>query len=126
VSLIRRKLRMDRVVKRFALTADLMIERFGGGAYVDGRWVNEQPTQVALTANVQPAGGRQLMRLPEGDRTRDNITVWSTSELRPVARAQGKPGDLVLWNGERYEVIQLNDWSANGDYWEATCAKVDQ
>lgn len=117
---------MDRVVKRFALTADLYIERFGGGAYVDGRWVNEQPTLVALTANVQPAGGRQLMRLPEGERTRENITVWCTSAIRPTSRSEGKPGDIVLWNDKRFEVVTLNDWSANGDYWEALCSMVDQ
>lgn len=126
MSLIRRQLNMDRVVKRFALTASLYIERFSGGTWADGRWVEEQPTLVAVTANVQPAGGRQKMALPEGDREKDAITVWSNSAIRPVQRAEGKPGDNVLWNSETWETVSLNDWSANGNYWEITCVKVYQ
>lgn len=126
MSLINRHLRMERVVKRFALTASLYIERFAGGTWADGRWVGEQPELVALTANVQPAGGRQKLALPEGDRTKDAITVWSTSSLQPVLRSEGKPGDIVLWNNRRYEAVNLNDWSANGNYWEVTCVGVDQ
>lgn len=126
MTLLRRKLIMSRVVERYALTADLSIERYGGGSWADGRWVNEQPTAVALTAHVQPMGQEAKQILPEGDRTRDGITVWSTTAIRPVQRSEGKPGDVVLWGGKSYEVVALTDWSSQGDYWEAGCIKVDQ
>lgn len=123
---IRRPLNLSRVIKRYALTADLTLKRFSGGAWIDGRWADEQPTDVALTANVQPMGGKQKQTLPEGDRTREAIHIWATSQMRPVERENGKPGDRVEWEGKEYEIINVQDWSYNGNYWEADAVKVEQ
>jgi hypothetical protein len=121
----RARINLSRAVQRFALTADLQLLRQSSGTYVDGRWVEGALSAVSVTASVQPfAGDRQA--LPEGMRGREVWSVWSTSELRPVMRADGTTGDYAVFEGKQYQFFELQDWSHNGAYWEGKMAKVDQ
>ena len=59
---------------------------------------------------VQPAGPRELERLAEGDRDRETITVYSREPLRVGQRPEGSGPDVILWQGERYEVVNVEPW----------------
>lgn len=64
---------------------------------------------------VQPATPRELERLPEGDRDRESITVYSRDPLRmgqrPASDSGGPAADVILWQGQRYEVASVEPWS---------------
>lgn len=87
----------------------VVIRRPTAGSYVMGRWV--QPTtaeRVTIQANVQPVRTtKELMLLPEGDRTKDSLKLYTTTKLQ--GRQEGatvKTGDTFVWtDGHTYEVV---------------------
>lgn len=96
-----------------------------GSTIIDGRYVDAPTTGVQFTATVQSYVD-EMQNLPEATRTKRMIKVWSTSQLKPTQRSEGTPGDLIEWNGHRYEVEQFMDRSNDGNYWSAICTAVDQ
>lgn len=77
------------------------------GAYIPQADV-DLPTPATIVASVTPAIGRQLDRLPEGRRTGAGIRIITTGDLQL--------GDVVTWNGRRFEVGSRADWSAVGGF----------
>jgi hypothetical protein len=114
-----------RTLMRHAHMAGITINRSLGGDYVDGRWVSMGVTAIAVTASVQPAGARQKQSLPEGDRAKEVISVWSLQAVDVVNRTEKRPGDIVVWNNKNFEVVELTDWTDHSNYWQAICVKVD-
>lgn len=67
---------------------------------------------TTITAIVQPATPRELMGLPEGQRLKDVVSVWSATEMK------AEPGapDILLRSGRSYRVIKLEPWAEAGYY----------
>jgi len=87
-------------------------KRRAGGSYVDGRWVDgAAEPDVDLVASVQPVSGRDLLRLPEGLRTRDTIAVITNGELRTANETAGLQADRLVVGGEEWEIVALDDWT---------------
>lgn len=120
------KINLQRAVNRLAIDESIVIENFPAGMRIAGRWVESPAVTASVTASVQVASGEQKQLLPEGLRTTDAIEVWSTSEVRPLKREEGKPTSNVRWNDRVYSVEHYEDWYAHGRYWFAVCSLVDQ
>ena len=60
--------------------------------------------------NVQPASGATLQRLPEGERTKDVLQVFTKSSF-PI-----KNGDYMYYEGLKYRCITEENWSKHGYY----------
>ena len=117
---------LSRAVRHMGVSGDVVLELYDTpGMWINGRWEAPEGATATIIASVQPAG-EDVERLPEGLRTKNAISVFSVSELRPVRRAENEPSDVVRWDGERYEVGFVEDWNINGKYWRAVCTKVDQ
>ena len=99
-----------------------VVER-GSGHYFDGRWQKDQPQKLSVPACIQPLTGVDLQRLPEGQRTRDHVVVFSESPLQTADAAAGTPADVLTWFGRRYEVQAVEAW---GPFWKCVAAKVGQ
>lgn len=67
-------------------------------------------TSLPWRGVVLPATPRELERLPEGDRDRETITVYSREPLRVGQRPEGTAADVILWQGQRYEVASVEPW----------------
>lgn len=112
------------------------IRRLGGGPVTvtrraapttdgHGRALQGATSTHSITANVQPATGRDLLRLPEGQRTREHIAIWTDGDLRTANEHAGTPADVVTWKGRTYEVQLIEPWSDLGGYVKAVAAKVE-
>ncbi len=113
-------------LKRLSQRAKLLLTRYEvGGSWVDGRWVDGSQTPVEFMGVAQSYTDEK-QELPEAQRAKRLIKVWSTSELRPIRRSEGRPGDVITWNGAPYEVSLFWDRSNDGNYWTAVCTAVDQ
>jgi hypothetical protein len=113
-------------LRRLSQQAQLTLIRAGeSGSWVDGRWVDGFSDGVQFTGVCQ-AYTDEKEELPEASRMKRLIKVWSTSELRPLRRENGKPGDIIVWNGVAYEVSLFWDRSNDGNYWTAVGTAVDQ
>lgn len=104
----------------------LVITRQEPMKYVGGRPVPGESTQVEILANVQPFSDYQVYILPESDRSRNWVWVFSASELRPKKEGEsGHGADRFTWNGELYEVMKSQRFQMRvRDHYEIKAARV--
>lgn len=70
--------------------------------------------------SVQPISGKEIQKIPESLRVADMMTFYFEGEI--IAAPQGKYPDILVFNGKRYQVMTVNDWSAWGAGWvEGMC-----
>lgn len=71
-------------------------------------------TEVSSTFSgvVTSANGKELDRLPEADRVKGGIIVHTIARLVPGGGALAP--DEILYHGDRYTVVTINDYSAYG------------
>lgn len=93
----------------FSLTnkVDVTIRRKGKGEWIGGEWISSPDTLITVEANVQPAQYKDLQMLPESERTKEWIKLYSVSEMRTIKEGPGGwEADIVEWNGETYRVMR--------------------
>lgn len=80
------------------------------GSYVNGYWSTPGPTQVTITASVQPANDKQRDNVPEGYDV-ESVLELGTESLLVIAQAgKASKSDTVNIDGEEYTVIRLERW----------------
>ena len=83
-------------------------------------------------AVVQPARGRDLLRLPEGDRTLETILVHTKEKLRTAEGGTFAAADQILYcpggDGEQstYVVIMAADWAIIGGFFSVLAQKRER
>lgn len=86
--------------------------RRSAGAYVSGLWVDgPSESEANIKASVQPATQRDLLRLPEGLRTRATVAVITDDDLRTANETLRLEADRIVHLGEEWEIVQIDDWS---------------
>lgn len=114
------------VIASFA-TGTYTVSRPATGSYVDGRWQAGAPSTFDITASIQPARGRELAILGEGQHGPEIRVCYTTSDLRAT------PGgcDVVTIDGERWNVVRVERWQAfggdaSGNHWRAYLARNER
>lgn len=79
----------------------------GGSIDNKGRWSEGVTASTEMRANVQPLSGKEILQLPEGDRTRQTLTIYVDALIPPNA--------IVIRNktGLRYEILDVDNWLSN-------------
>jgi len=106
-----------------AATGTYDVTRAGGpGTYVDGEFAPASgPTTVQVRASVQPLTGVELMRLPEGLRSRELLSVYTVDELR--CRAPNQAPDIISIDGFTWQVEKVERFDALGNYFHSVVSK---
>ena len=86
---------------------DVTLTSYAAGSYASGRWSAGASSTSTISASVQPAGPRDLMHLPEGDRTKGAVKLYTDSELSEGNESTGLQPDQIMWNGEQWEVQKV-------------------
>lgn len=101
--------------------------RFAAGTWTAGKYTPGATTDLTVTdASIQPASGKVLQRLDEGDRTRDVRTLRSRTEFRPVDQNTDTLADHVIFQGETFEVNMVLPHISILNYYEVTIIKIDE
>lgn len=66
--------------------------------------------RLHMTGVVQPASPREREVLPEGDRDRETLVLYTRRPLRVGSPADGTAPDCVLYGGARYAVAAVETW----------------
>lgn len=92
-----------------------------------GYQVRGVPADLAIRAVVAPASPRQLELLPDGERSRQVLSVIADTELRVADQHAGLPADEVVRDGVSYTVQVVDEWPALGPIprsWQALAVRV--
>lgn len=91
----------------------------------DGRAVVATPSTFSVVASVQPLNGRDLLRLPEGERSTERVKVYANTQL--FVSGAGQVADLITVAGIQYEVETAQAvLGADGNYWKMVCRSVQR
>lgn len=124
---------LEEVVDCFSIPGGIEVERHS----VTGPDADGDPSQGPLQrftvdpAVVQPAPPRELLRLPEGDRSSGVILVHTRRKLRTSIEARGLAADVVKYRpaGDnetlRYVVRVAGDWQIIGGFFACLAVKEE-
>lgn len=107
--------------------ASYTVDRDTGSSYVNGRAVSGGTTVVNITASIQPFNGKEIERLPEGQRSNRTIKIYTTTRLF-TARVNGqtKP-DLVNYDSTKFEVFHVENWTPTDlDHYKCYAVEIDE
>ena len=116
-------------------------DRFTAGEYdTAGDWVEAAPTSVMLEAVVHPVTAKtnlsqRMIDEIDNARNREWVVIYSPptdQEVVPevswrVGNEDGQyTSDIMVYNGERYEIAMVDDWQAGVlDHIKAIAKKLD-
>lgn len=107
-------LNMSSVVMFFA--KDIIYRSKTPGTWLNGRFTPGPTIDTQIKATVQPATARDLEILPEAERRKQIMTVWSLIEFRISGDETDTDSDLLIIDGNNYKIIHAYDRSQNGFY----------
>ncbi|GAA4180320.1 hypothetical protein [Shinella granuli] len=106
------------------MTAALAIDHFAKsytlrrpatGSYVDGRWVEGGvPVDSTIRAAVFAPALNDVLRMPDGDRTRVVWSIWTRTQLRASSEDTKTRGDLIQVGSSWFRVFKIADRSEGG------------
>lgn len=76
------------------------------GSYVRGDWVVAAVENFTFTGSVQPLTGKETEFLPENRRDTGLVKIYSNTPLEVSLEGSNTAGDVVIWAGKRWEVVQ--------------------
>ncbi len=101
----------------------LTVTRSAAATYTTGgKLVAPVTSTFTIVASVQPAPGKQLMRLPEGLRNQDVLQVFTATEIRTAQ--SGVTADVVAIGSGSYQVESVKDWSLAGGFYDALVRRI--
>lgn len=77
--------------------------------YRAGKPLARSPLSFVIPATVQPAGAKDLLLVPEGDRTRGVLMVWQPIHAGDMVL---QTGDLILREGLVYQTQAADNWGS--------------
>jgi hypothetical protein len=93
----------------------VVIRRREKGKFYRGKWVGSNRFQEwEARASFQPVSGRETLQLPEGDREKVHVKVYTDFAV--------KRDDIIERKDEQYEVQVLNNW---GTFTKAIARLID-
>ena len=124
---------LRRVVGRFAIPGGIRVERRSDATEdADGNQQTGTPRTFTIDpAVVHPTRGRDLLLLPEGDRSTASIVVFTKERLRTALEGTREEADIVLYSPggdkvRRYRVITAEDWTTQSGHYRSIAVKEEE
>lgn len=96
--------------------------------YVDGEYIFASEEIIKIRANIQPSTASYRTKLlPEGDRNKEAITIYSNDWLYTAKSGTNTPiaCDLIIYRGARWEVVVARPYGNLGEHCEALAIKLN-
>lgn len=96
------------IIDDFTTGSYSVARKTSNGYDIHGRALPGTPSTLTITASVQPLTGKDLMTLPEGQRSEQTQWLYTSTELRTGASASSP--DIVTIDGEPWTVVSVETW----------------
>lgn len=96
------------------------------GTWTGGRF-NTTSTTTTYNGTIVPMNTREMDQLPQGDRITGAIVIYTpsvlyTTRLDQAVPTQGGISDEILWQGERWKILNVRNFVEFG-YYRATAVR---
>lgn len=91
------------------------------GEWIRGRF-EESEKEISMIGVITPSKPKEIEMIPEGDRVGGEITIHTTRKLYTTRSIESETennqgtSDVIEWQGERYKIYSVNDYSQYGYY----------
>jgi hypothetical protein len=109
-------------------THEIKLTRYiTGGDWQNGIFVGGTTAECTVQCNVQPATFQQLMNLPEAQRTKAVIAIYTEEQLKTVDIANKASADRVEYSNKTYEVQSVKPWNGHTElsHYEVLATETD-
>ena len=89
---------------------EVTVKRYEASTIDHGRFVSGAETEFTAIISVQPVTGRELLNLPEAQRTKGVLKGYTVTELKTADETGKTKADVVVYKGKNYEVQTVEDW----------------
>lgn len=106
------------VLEALGAHSAILVRRFGGGSWdaATGRYTGSVSADVPTDAAVQPSTPKEIEKLPENERTKQAITVYTRARLMTSDISDQDKADQISYAGELWEVQVSEDWTRQAQY----------
>lgn len=115
------------LIEEFA--EDVTLTRYGTGGYENGSYAAGSTSVSSIRMSVQPLGGRDLLNLPEAQRTKIMMKGYCADQLLTAQSSPSQKADVITHNGIDYEVQAVEPWTSGGStiapFWKVTLAGLN-
>lgn len=98
------------VIDTFATGEAYIVTRRKTGTIQNGRNVPGGHSTLEIVASVQPASGRDLLRLPEERRATETRVIFTATQLLVGGQGAAFEADLVTIDGVQWEIQNVENW----------------
>lgn len=93
------------------------------GSYQNGAWIDDpNSAPISATGTVQPARGKDLLRLTEGRRGEEALRIITRTQLfGPQPLGSASRADVVVWGGANFEVEAVETY--DGAFYDAVAVR---
>ena len=111
----------------FALLGGLSVTRYAAGSYgSDGVYTPGATTALTINpAVVYVSTPKEILRLPEGQRTEEAITVFTREPLKTANDPSDTLPDVITYYGISYLVVLSEQWLQWGYYKSMAVKRMD-
>ncbi len=114
------------LIENFSET--VTVNRESAGTYSSGVYVPGSSSLFAIQMSVQPLSGKELLNLPEAQRTRRQIKGYTATELFTASEALSQKADIVSYDDSTFEVQDVEQWEGSSNalnFWKVRMAEVN-
>lgn len=101
------------LINKHGKTVTLIRSSSAGTISDEGRYTKGSETESEIKMFAYPASGRDLLVLPEGERTKDYTAGLSYDELKVSDKTGRTQADKIVSNGKTYQVINVKFYEAS-------------
>lgn len=103
------------------------ITRATTGDHVKGVWVPGSTSVVPTELHWQPLSGKDLLNLPENQRSKKAIRIFSEELIQGMDELSRTPADIVSIGSTNYEIQNVKFYDVGVcDHYEAVGVEINQ
>lgn len=107
-------------------TEEYAVTRASAGTRTKGKYIAGPTSEVTIEANWQPLNGKELLNLPELQRTKRSIKVYSEDEIKGMDEANKIPADIItIEDGSKFEIQNVRYYKELNEHWKAICVQIN-
>ncbi len=98
-------------------TDKIEVTTYVDSKYVKGVWKKGLETTITVDAFVHPCSGKDLLSLPEGERVKQTLKIYTDEKL--------KDSDIICIRSEKYKVYNVEDWVGSLPFYHSLGVKIE-